>query len=210
MPSYTSQHRFDLDDALLDHARYNWVFFPIKRAASLKQEQDNTFKVPLRNGWQEIESTTDDELRAYIARHQVGISCGPSNLVVVDVDEKYIDDTIRKDADTVIARLKKVSDGAWARTPGGGYHFYFTQISGSRIRNRKLHAAFGHEKPWIETRGDGGYVVAYKRHDSTVTPVQCPDEILRATTGGSTPTSSGTSHGNSLLTRHRQMGFLLP
>ncbi len=102
----------------------------------------------------------------------VGIRTG--DIVVVDEDELGHFDTVATEAGW------KIPETRVAKT-GKGRHFYFTQPEGQRVRNTA-----GKLAPGIDTRGDGGYVVAPPSiHPSgavyawlsTVDPAQMPDWI---------------------------------
>ncbi len=102
----------------------------------------------------------------------IGIRTG--DLVVVDEDELGHFDTVAKEAGW------KIPETRVAKT-AKGRHFYFTQPEGQRVRNTAGKLAAG-----IDTRGDGGYVVAPPSiHPSgavydwlaTVEPVKMPDWI---------------------------------
>ncbi len=80
-------------------------------------------------------------------RHNVGIACGPSGLVVIDLDPP-----------DGRARLEALGHDVPATftvsTPGGGEHLYFAAIPGREIRNSAGRIALH-----IDVRGAGGYVV---------------------------------------------------
>ena len=178
--------RSTISRVVSDHERYQWVFIPIRPASTMEDEQGSACKQPLAREWQNAGIEGEAMLRNWAARADFGINCGLSNLVVVDVDEKYIKPEFREATKIICDRLKDLSGGAWANTPGGGLHFYFQQPA-ERIRNRKLQAYFGQKEPWIETRGDGGYVVAYERHDPDAPAQPCPLDIISAALGRPAP-----------------------
>lgn len=83
----------------------------------------------------------------------VAIALGPSHLFVLDIDGPdgnlhltHLEDSYQPLPDTLT-----VDTG---RAEGDGIHRYFRQPADSTVGNRKL----GHPK--LETRGDGGYVIA--------------------------------------------------
>lgn len=92
-----------------------------------------------------------------------GIACGPSNLIVIDLDMEKDDDSADGATDgwSVLRELAAAHDGELprtltVRTPSGGRHLYFRPpVDGPAPRNtvRRL-------GPLIDTRGVGGYVVA--------------------------------------------------
>jgi hypothetical protein len=91
-------------------------------------------------------------------RSNIGIACGPSNLVVIDLDVAKADsDTPRHGAEA----LRDLADGRdlpatfTVTTPTGGLHLYFRAPGGPALRNTA-----GRLGPLIDTRAAGGYVVA--------------------------------------------------
>jgi hypothetical protein len=98
--------------------------------------------------------------------HNIGIACGPSRLVVIDVDTHgTLPDEWRQlpgihDGRDVLAQLCEWAAQPWpstymTATPSGGWHLYFTAPEGSKIRNSA--SLLG---PLVDVRAQGGYVVA--------------------------------------------------
>ena len=98
------------------------------------------------------------------AGHNIGIACGPSRLVVLDLDchgdlppEWKLPGVV--DGRDVLAQLCEWAGQPWpstywVATPSGGWHLYFRAPDGSGIRNSA--SLIG---PQIDVRGAGGYVV---------------------------------------------------
>lgn len=102
--------------------------------------------------------------------HNVGVACGPSRLVVVDLDvpkpgaDKEIPEEFRlpgvhdgKDVFVLICEYAGMDfprDTYIVQTPSGGWHLYFRAPEGSAIRN-----SAGVIAPMVDIRADGGYVV---------------------------------------------------
>jgi hypothetical protein len=121
-------------------------------------------------GW-EPRATTDPAriTRAWTrAPYNIGIACGPSRLVVVDLDVPKPGGTppgewdrpgIRTGADVLAALCDEAgqpypADTCTVSTPSGGTHLYFTAPAGTQLRNTA--GALG----WlVDTRAGGGYVV---------------------------------------------------
>jgi len=95
-----------------------------------------------------------------------GVACGPSNLIVVDLDvakdpRERTEGAVPTEGWTVLRELAEAHRGELprtftVRTPSGGRHLYFRPpVDGPAPRNtvRRL-------GPLIDTRGVGGYVVA--------------------------------------------------
>ncbi len=104
-----------------------------------------------------------------VARHwpaaaNVGIACGPSGLVVIDLDahgELPPDWRLPglRDGRDVLAQLAEWAGQPWpstymVATPSAGWHLYYRAPAGPPLRNTA--GALG---PQIDTRASGGYVV---------------------------------------------------
>ncbi|WP_433328201.1 bifunctional DNA primase/polymerase [Spirillospora sp. CA-294931] len=124
--------------------------------------------------WSRVATTDPEVIRRMWARrpYNVGIACGPSRLVVVDLD-------VPKPGERPPVRwaLPGVNDGAdvfaevcaeagepvpletfQVRTRRGGFHLYFTAPDGVRLTNTSDDR--GNGLGWkVDTRADGGYVV---------------------------------------------------
>lgn len=117
----------------------------------------------------------------------VGIDCGKSGVVVIDLDVKDVDG---------VAAWKELADGRapatfYVDTPSGGQHHYFRDPEGA-YRNSASEVA-----PGIDVRGVGGYVVApgspgYGWHAEQ--PVSLDD--LPALPDGVIPPSRGRDYGH--------------
>ena len=98
-------------------------------------------------------------------RHNVLIACGPSSLVVLDLDTHgELPDQWRElpgvhDGRDVLAQLCEWAGEPWPstymiQTPSGGWHLYLPGTGGRRIRNSA--SLLG---PMVDVRAQGGYVV---------------------------------------------------
>lgn len=98
-------------------------------------------------------------------RHNYGIACGPSRLVVLDLDahgelpEEWQLPGINDGRD-VFYQICEWAGMDWPSTctvftPSGGIHLYFTAAEGFTIRNSQP-SPLG---PQVDVRGGGGYVV---------------------------------------------------
>ncbi len=81
----------------------------------------------------------------------VGIDCGASDLVVVDIDDRMSIDGLSFELGYAIDRDETLI----ATTPRGGLHVYY-QAAGFDVRNSQSKLG-----PSIDVRGDGGFVLAY-------------------------------------------------
>jgi hypothetical protein len=146
----------------LDAARRGWHVFPCavdgKRPA-------------LRGNWQDLATTSADQVRDWWKRapYNIGIACGPSGLVVIDLDlprDVPGDDPADDGALFPLSgadRLSRLAREHGERYPGGTYvvdtpsggcHLYFSAGAETRARN-----SAGVLGPHIDVRADGGYVV---------------------------------------------------
>ena len=125
----------------------------------------------LKGNWQELATTSGDQIRDWWNRasYNIGIACGPSGLVVIDLDLPHIEE-IEEDADPgalfplsgadILSQLaqqrgKRYPGGTYiVDTPSGGCHLYFAVAGDARLRN-----SAGVVGPHIDVRSDGGYVV---------------------------------------------------
>ena len=124
----------------------------------------------LRGNWQELATASPDQVRDWWSRapYNIGIACGPSRLVVIDLDlarDVTGDDDLADGALFPLSgadRLSRLAREHGERYPGGTYvvdtpsggcHLYFSAADG-RARN-----SAGVLGPHIDVRADGGYVV---------------------------------------------------
>ncbi|WP_232021777.1 MULTISPECIES: bifunctional DNA primase/polymerase [Pseudonocardia] len=100
------------------------------------------------------------------ARFNVGIACGPSGIVVIDLDtstEPLADwggaTTGREVLDQLTARHgQTLPDTYSTRTPTDGEHLYYRMPEGLELRN--THGGHGHSLgPLVDTRAAGGFAV---------------------------------------------------
>jgi hypothetical protein len=122
----------------------------------------------LRENWKQL-ATTDPARIGRWWRHRpynICIACGPSGLVVLDLDVAGHGQADGDDCGTLATGAEELAricqehgepfpGGTFAvQTPSGGQHFYFTAPD-IRILN-----SAGRIGPLIDVRSDGGYVVA--------------------------------------------------
>jgi len=154
--------QFPIDSAAIALARAGFRVFPLlpgeKRPAITRGVKDATGDL--------------DRVRQWWSRGawNIGIATG-SRLVVIDCDAgkpwPYSDSQapagVTNGADMLVALAQThdaIGDGSWmfdtmsVRTPSGGMHFYYELPPGVTVRN-----SAGKVAPWIDVRGEGGYVV---------------------------------------------------
>jgi hypothetical protein len=159
----------ELADAALSHAGAGWFVFPVAPRG----------KTPLTKNGLNDAATDPGLVAAWWAERpnaNIGIDCGRSGLLVVDIDseeamEVWVDLAAQHGghAKTLVARTSK------------GFHFYFAgkgPSSASRLG------------PKIDTRGAGGYVIAppsmhgrghlYRWLDSRLKSAAAPEWMLAA------------------------------
>jgi len=148
--------------AALAYANRDWAIFPLhtpREDGSCDCNRDdcrNIGKHPrTMNGFKD--ATTDEaQIRKWWGswpKSNVGVACGASGLVVLDVDP-------RNGGDESLADLREKHGEDWLNTVvsltgGGGSHYYYQMPTGQRIRGSK--DALG---PGLDIKGDDGYVVA--------------------------------------------------
>lgn len=143
--------------AAAEATRRGWAVFPCRPGD----------KRPAVADWEHRACSDADRVGRYWPsdHHNVGIACGPSRLVVVDLDtHSPLPDDWRlpgvHDGRDVLALLAEWAGQLWpvtytVKTPTGGLHLYFTAPDGPEIRN-----SAGKIGPLVDVRGGGGYVLA--------------------------------------------------
>ena len=112
-------------------------------------------KRPLIKDWENkatIDMETIDNWWNEHPKANIGIACGPSELVVIDIDEERVIATPK------VKKIYKLCDTnpTWEMLTGtGGTHFYYRLPEGLT-----LHNTAGFLAPSVDTRSTGGYVVA--------------------------------------------------
>ena len=171
----------------------------------------------LRGSWQDHATAGPARIRAWWSRaaYNIGIACGPSGLVVIDLDVPHgIGEVSSAGGTSAVSGADVLADlcdehgrpypvPTYAvATPSGGCHLYYA-APGSPVRN-----SAGRLGPHIDVRADGGYVIgdgsrigerAYTARDAR-TPVPLPPWIARLLTdrppaGASLPVPRGGVQG---------------
>jgi hypothetical protein len=204
---YAVPHTARLLAAALTAAGRGWSVLPLrpdgKRPAFPDHTADRCTRTDPRcrvghTGWEARATTDPDRIRrAWSSRpYGIGVACGPSGLLVVDLDQLKPGETAPPywaglggvaDGSDVLAVLAERAgqpfpgDTYSVRTGRGGTHLYFTRPTGLRLGNS---AGDRGGLGWlVDTRGTGGYVVAagstVDGHPYTVVadrePVPLPD-----------------------------------
>lgn len=153
----------------LDAAKRGWHVFPLRprdKRPALHGEAACPGTGDCAAGhrkWEQRATTDPDRIRAAwsTGAFNVGISTGPSGLVVVDLDPVKAKDP--KGTPDGVTSLQALCERAGhpvpatyrTRTASGGHHLYFTAPPGARLGN-----SAGKLGKHIDTRAHGGYVVA--------------------------------------------------
>ena len=160
--------------AALAAAHRGWHVFPLRPndkrpAIPSHSEADCDRSDPWcrdgHRGW-EARATTDEARirRAWTqAPYNVGIACGPSGLLVLDLDtaKDDLEPSLPRSGVEVLTALaaeagEQLPDTYTVQTGRGGAHLYYRQpADGPQLANTA-----GHLGRLIDTRGHGGYVVA--------------------------------------------------
>lgn len=129
-------------------------------------------KVPaLHGGWEQRATTDPDRIRRCWGDgpYNIGVACGPSGLLVVDLDTPKPDTPpppapfdvpgVNEGADVLVLLAERYAESfpwdTYSVTTGrGGLHLYFRQPVGQPLRNTAGRLGW-----LIDTRGAGGYVV---------------------------------------------------
>lgn len=137
------------DDPLsiaLECAARGWHVFPC-----------NAGKQPLtKHGFKD--ATTDPERIRYFwekkPKAAIGVATGASGLVVVDLDVKNGAPGMDNWHDFVAEHGRELEDTTLVETPSGGMHVYY------RANGHKVGSTASKLAPGIDTRAEGGYVIA--------------------------------------------------
>jgi Bifunctional DNA primase/polymerase, N-terminal len=157
----------------LEYAARGWAVFPLtpgsKRPATPRHaaadcDHTDPWCRGGHTGWEQRATTDPARItRAWTARpYGVGIACGPSGLLVIDTDTPK-PGTTTATGETNLAALTAQHGGAdalpatWTvATPSGGIHRYYS----TEHLTTPLGNTAGRLGSLIDTRGQGGYVVA--------------------------------------------------
>lgn len=113
-------------------------------------------KTPLTAHGFKDATTNIDTIRAWWAKAptaNIGLNCGKSGLVVVDLDKRGDHDGLQE-WDTLTDKNHLSIHTSVSLTGGGGRHLLFKAPAGVEIKN-----SAGKLAPGIDIRGEGGYIV---------------------------------------------------
>ncbi|MGW0692821.1 bifunctional DNA primase/polymerase [Streptomyces sp. NPDC002738] len=163
-------------------------------------------KRPAVDRWEQRATTDPDRIRRCWshAPYGVGVACGPSGLIVVDLDTAKGDEPPAlgiQSGEDVLALLYEhhgdrypIGTTPTVRTPSGGTHLYFRAPDAGQVRNSASRIGWK-----VDVRAHGGYVVAppSTHHGSPYAwltapheaePLSLPEWLARAVTRRPEPT----------------------
>lgn len=164
-----------LRQVALDAATAGLSVFPVKAGSKIPAFHGETRcrrRGPCAEGhqrWEQRATRDPAQIRRWWSnstRWNVGVACGPSGLLVIDLDTRTqpLPDwdgatTGREVLDQLTTRhCQNLPDTYSVRTPTAGEHLYFRMPEGLKFRNTI--GGHGHSLgPLVDTRGHGGFVV---------------------------------------------------
>jgi len=162
------------------YARRGWHIFPLK---------PGTKNGHLLQSWTREASADIERVRGWWKRWpdaNIGIACGPSRLLVVDLDG----DEGREGWERLRGEFHLTPSPLVAVTGTGGRHLVYTLPEGMRNTAKRL-------GPGIDTRAAGGYIVAppsvhpngqrYTWADPNAAPAECPPMLVELLTREADP-----------------------
>lgn len=135
----------DFRDAALKAAARAWFVFPLRPGR----------KTPAIATWPAFATTDPGRIRRWWAtdpQRNIGVATGPSGLYVIDIDTHADPDPLVRLADRIGV---EIPDTFTVHTPHGR-HLYFQAPATPELRR----CTVGRIAPGVDTRGDGGYIVA--------------------------------------------------
>lgn len=171
-----------LVDHALDYAARGWFVHPLHNIVNGRctcgkagEECTGPGKHPRITGWQNKATTDAATIQGWWKQWpnaNIGIATGLSHLCVIDLDVKHNEPSI-VNWNRLVAEHIIRETGPEVTTPSKGAHIYFS-ANGHNLRNTAGKLAAG-----IDTRADGGYVVAppsvtdIGEYFWTITPEEC-------------------------------------
>lgn len=129
-----------------NYARSGWYVFPLiprdKKPLTSHGVKDASCKIDVIRRWWERWPNAN-----------IGLSCGPSHIVAIDLDEKK-DKSGSANWKAIVKRLGLNIKTSSTHTGGGGQHLLFAAPEGVEIKNQVSQIA-----PGVDIRSEGGYIV---------------------------------------------------
>jgi putative DNA primase/helicase len=151
----------DIMEAAVAYAERGWAVIPLHGVnddgtctCHLGLECDSPGKHPLHRDWPEVATTDADQVRAWWesyrgAPRNVGIVCGKSNLVVIDIDDE-------KGADWIEGLNGMVPGCPQVRTRRGIHLYLQGQVQAAKLPGLDIKAGNGFVVAPPSVRVDGG------------------------------------------------------
>jgi N12 class adenine-specific DNA methylase len=146
----STHERSEMLDHAIDLALQGLAVFPLRPGS----------KVPLFKDWERQASTDIEQIMRWWSatpHANIAIACGPSNLLVIDLDADKTPGSTRHGQHALIklAAGRGIPATFTVASARGGRHLYYRQPDGARLGN-----TIGSLGELVDTRGRGGYVVA--------------------------------------------------
>lgn len=151
--------------AAIDYASAGWAVFPVAPRA----------KTPLTSNGFKAATTDAKIIRDWWAKTpeaNIGLDCGKSGLVVIDLDRRGDKDGFAEWAE-LVERQHLPAKTYTSLTGGGGQHLLFKAPAGVEIKN-----SAGKLAPGIDVRGAGGYIVLPPSIHPSGKPYQWADPFV--------------------------------
>jgi len=170
-----AKERSEMFEQAIDLALQGFAVFPLQPGT----------KKPIFKGWEQLASTDPQQIARWwnaTPRANIAIACGPSNLLVVDLDKAKKPDGPRHGQETLtkLAAGRELPRTFTVASARGGRHLYYRQPDGAALSITTGSATAG-LGPLVDTRGHGGYIVApgsvfdggtyLIEHDAAVAPL---------------------------------------
>lgn len=143
----------DLMNEALQYAKRGWYVFPCREKVGTPYIKNGETiipreKTPYVSGGLDSATTDEAQIKAWWTKFpnaMIGINCGKSGLFVVDIDKKHVNGL-----ETFMQWQINDTGALHSWTPSGGMHIVFIGIGKSSTN----------AKTGIDTRGQGGYIIA--------------------------------------------------
>lgn len=168
--------------AALDYANRGWRVFPLRPGTKKPATPNHPAHLcdhtdpkcaDGHTGWEQRATTDPDRItKAWTTKpYGIGIACGPSRLLVIDLDTATDGGPSGIDTWTRLATPQPLDATYTVDTPSGGQHRYYRRPAGADLGNTASRIGAR-----IDTRATGGYVVAppTRTSDLTVYKTTCP------------------------------------
>lgn len=145
-------------DQALDYVRRGWAILPCRAQTILDEDGKEVAKAKApytENGYKDA-SQNEKVIRGWWGRWPnalIGVSTGPSGLLVVDLDNKHGIDGVANFTE-VCAAHGGVPKTFTVRTQSGGKHLYFKRLDGVDVPSKNGWL------PGVDVRADTGYIIA--------------------------------------------------